>query len=305
MRVGWPPILFLSAVVHIGGLFVFLLAGSPHSYRPASETAEAPAVNLLLRSEASFGQPVVVASARLAQPVAKENGVPVLPSPTPQAVTGPAAVQPVNALALKDRNGAQVRLPSSFGSPTATQINSHNGVVFVLDISGSMYEPYAGATRLLLARQLLDQRIRDLKEETPFAVVVYGETARRNGPLVPANDATRGAAIHFIGQEYECGGGTNLPVGLALAQELHPGAILLISDGDFNMAAPELLPKANALLGPIGHGPSLAVLGIGPRANTDADRLLHALAEQQDGTYQSAQGGSLTADLTPKSVATP
>ena len=48
-------------------------------------------------------------------------------------------------------------------------------MVFILDISGSMYEPYAGSTRLAYARQTLSRRIRALKDGTPFAITLYAD----------------------------------------------------------------------------------------------------------------------------------
>ena len=179
--------------------------------------------------------------------------------------------------------------------------------MIVLDISGSMYENYAGSTRLNFARGLLAQRIRDLRDGTPFAIVVYGESALRSGPLVPANAETRRAGIAYLYQEYDCGGGTNLPVGLALGEELHAGSIVLATDGDLNMSASELLPQVHDILSRDGQAPAFTVFAVGPRPDTDAEKLLHELADQEGGTYQCLQGGSMTAALTPApaNVATP
>jgi uncharacterized protein with von Willebrand factor type A (vWA) domain len=199
-----------------------------------------------------------------------------------------------SALALKDASQPHVRWPSASElSPSrAPHLNRRDGIVFILDISGSMYEPYAGSTRLALARQLLAQRIRALKPGTLFAIAVYGETALTSGPLVPANDATRQAAIRFLDQDYPCGGGTNLPAGLDAAENLGMGAIVLVTDGDLNMSKAELLPQVDRILGAPGQSPSLTVLAIGPRPNTDAREILRAVAAQQDGTYLVGEGGN-------------
>jgi Mg-chelatase subunit ChlD len=275
-------------------VLLFLLAQLPNFRHLASAPAAEPgSLTLLLRSEASSSQPLTHLAARASQAIAKQNATPILPS-APRVAAQSAA--PSAALALRDKTDAQLR--AALSPPTAPRVDSGAGIVLILDISGSMYEPYAGSTRLALARQVLAQRIRDLKEGTPFALAVYGETALRSGPLVPANDLTRAAAIHFLDQDYACGGGTNLPAGLEVASELHMGAILLVTDGDLNMTAAELLPKTRSILGPEGACPALTIIGIGPRANTDAPRLLNELAEQQGGTYQSDEGGALTASLT-------
>jgi Mg-chelatase subunit ChlD len=168
-------------------------------------------------------------------------------------------------------------------------LDSHNGVVFLLDISGSMYEPCAGSTRLMFARQALSQRIRALKDGTPFAITLYAQIAHNSGPLVAASDATREAAVRFIMEDFDCGGGTNLPAGLASAQQLHAGHIVLASDGDLNISPTNLLVNARNILGPEGHCPALTVINISPRLNTDAESLLQSLADQQGGNCLTIQ----------------
>ena len=206
-----------------------------------------------------------------------------LPAPT---------VTPPPALALETNPNAHLRAlpPEAVLSPSpAPQLNSANGVVFILDISGSMYEPYAGSTRLALARQTMGRRIRALKDGTPFAITLYAAHARNSGPLVAANDATREAAVRFIMRDVDCGGGTNLPVGFASAQQLHPGALVLVSDGDLNISAYNLATQAGGILGPEGHCPGLTIVGIAPRVNAGADRLLQNLADTQGGSYCAQQ----------------
>ena len=147
-----------------------------------------------------------------------------------------------------------------------------------------MYEPYAGSTRLALARRILAQKIAALPDGAPFAVVVYGERTLRSGPLARANDSTRHYAIDFLNHDYDCGGGTDLPAGLATAQELHPGKMLVVTDGDLNMNGPEVLSKTFRVLGAKNISPSLEIIGLAPRAHTDATRLLQSIASQQGGT---------------------
>jgi len=168
-------------------------------------------------------------------------------------------------------------------------LNSKDGMVFLLDISGSMYEPYAGSTRLALARQALARRIHALKDGTPFAVAVYAQAGRRSGPLVVANNATREAAVRFIMQDFDCGGGTNLAGGLAMVQELHAGQIVLASDGDLNTSPRDLLCNADRILDSENHAPALTIVGVGPRPSTNAESILQSLAEQEGGKYLTVQ----------------
>jgi Mg-chelatase subunit ChlD len=211
-----------------------------------------------------------------------------------------AAATPPPSLALEANPNAHLRAlpPEAVLSPSpAPHLNGHDGIVFLLDISGSMYEKCAGSTRLAMARDVLSQRIRALKDGTPFAITVYAQTARNSGPLVAASNATREAAVHFIQEDIDCGGGTDLPSGLASAMLLEAGNLVLISDGDLNTTLNVLMDKARSILNPGNHGPMLTIVGISPRHNTDASTLLKSLASLTGGSYVAAEAGENTALL--------
>jgi hypothetical protein len=202
---------------------------------------------------------------------------------------------PPASLALETNPNAHIRplAPEAFLSPNPPpHVNSADGTVFILDISGSMYESYAGSTRLAFARASLVRRIRALKDGTPFAITLYAERACTSGPLVPANDSTRDAAVRYLNRDVDCGGGTNLPAALASAQQLDPGTLVLATDGDLNITAFHLAAQARQLLGPQEHCPSLTVIGIAPRPDTGAERLLQGLADEQGGTYCGEQNAA-------------
>jgi hypothetical protein len=289
--------LVISLALHgalAAGIALSYFHGAAMPVVALSEATTPNATVILLRSEATpaFPRP---ASAQPAAPVIAVNSLAALPSsPQPPIEKAPlaATVMPLPALALEANPNAHLEAlpPEAVLSPNpAPRLNSAEGVVFLLDISGSMYEPYAGSTRLAFARQTLSCRIRALKDGTPFAITLYAMRARNSGPLVAANDATREAAVRFMMRDVDCGGGTNLPAGLASARPLHPGALVLVTDGDLNISAFNLTAKARAILGPEGHCPSLTIVGIAPRSNTGDERLLQGLADQQGGTYGAEQ----------------
>ncbi len=275
--------LLISAVLHITLLAVFFFHFH-HQRGPASLSADqASNVTLIyaLRSEPS-------ASGQLTghgsfQPDPDPDGTSAPPLPPKPAESAAAA------LALQDKSLARLRSADLLNPGSPPRVNRAEGVVFILDVSGSMYEPFAGATRLAFARQILAQRIKSLRDGVPFALVVYGESAQRSGPLVPANDGTRAAATRFLAKEYDLGGGTNLPSGLTLAAELDMGSIVLVTDGDLNEKQEELLPQARAILGRAGESPALVIVGIAPRPGTGDDAILQALAAQQGGNYTVAK----------------
>ena len=161
-----------------------------------------------------------------------------------------------------------------------------------------MYEPYEGTSRLALARQVMANRIRALRNGAPFCIIVYGERAERTGPLVLANDTTRDAAVNFINHDHDLGGGTNLPTGFSLAAELSVGAILLVTDGDLNMSEAELFPQVRRILGTAREGPALTIIAIAPRPDTDAKDILQDLAARQGGIYVLGQMGDVPDLLT-------
>lgn len=295
MRPGFSLMLVVSLALH--GVVAAGIALTHFHVTSASTLAstDGKAITLiLLRSEETpdFQQPLAAPSilnpirskvstalSSPAQPVVEK----IIPTPT---------ITPPPSLALEANPNAHVRAlpPEAVLSPSpAPHLDGKNGVVFLLDISGSMYEPYAGSTRLAFARQVLAQRIKALKDGTPFAIAIYAQTARTSGPLVAASNATREAAIRYVMQDVDCGGGTNLPAGLESAAQLQAGTIMLASDGDLNISQFNLMAKARDILGPEGQCPKLVIIGIGPRPNTTARQLLQGLADQQGGTYCAEQ----------------
>jgi hypothetical protein len=291
VRIGFYPMLVLSLALHLG-----LGAGIAVSYfygvaKPGGATLETSS-----KTEAMM---LVTAQEKKTSLPAREPP----PSTRTVASTSPAAlpvlpqvVIPKSAtsapVAMEINPNAHVRaLPvESVLSPTpAPRLNSADGIVFILDISGSMYEPYNGTTRLALARQSLSRRILALKDGTPFAIALYALRATTSGPLVLASNATREAAVRFIMRDVDYGGGTNLPAGLAAAQELHPGALVIVSDGDLNTSTNALTTKAASILGSRERCPSLTVLGIAPRIEAGGERILQKLADYEGGTYRAEQ----------------
>jgi Mg-chelatase subunit ChlD len=243
----------------------------------------------------SMQTPVVSQPARtrpLIPAVIATSTVPLPVLPLPVVEKTPVISLPATAAVVEANPNARVRAipPDAVLSPSpAPHLNSADGIVFILDISGSMYEPYNGTTRLALAREILSRQILALKDGTPFAVTLYALRATTSGPLVVAGPATREAAVRFVMRDVDCGGGTNLPAGLASAGQLHPGALIVVTDGDLNMSSNDLTTKAAAILGSRDRSPNFNLIGIAPRINAGAERLMQKLTDYVGGTYQAAQ----------------
>ncbi len=287
--------LIVSVALHLGVAAGIALSYFHGTAVPAltsfQETTPASTVMLLRSQDISrISQTVQANPAGSAITAALSSRLP-LPSPAVTEKTHPAATSPA-ALAVETNPNANVHAapPDAVLSPTpAPRLNGADGVVFILDISGSMYEPYNGTTRLALARQTLSRQILALKDGTPFAITLYALRATTSGPLVAANDATRGGRSPFhharcrLRRRHESAGRPGC------AQQLHTGALVLISDGDLNMSTSNLTTRTAAILGPRDQCPSLTILGIAPRMDAGAERLMQKLADHQGGSYATEQ----------------
>ena len=198
--------LIVSLALHASlatGIAVSYLHGTALPATSSSQ-AKAPPV-LLLRSEPTPAlavqpappKPAITRFVTISRNAALPTSVSLVADKSPR----PPTVKQAAALAVEANPNAHIEAipPDAVLSPNPPpHLDGTNGVVFILDISGSMYEPYAGSTRLACARQTLGQRIRAMKDGTPFAIVLYAQRACASGPLVAASDATREAAVRFI-----------------------------------------------------------------------------------------------------------
>ena len=286
MRASLPLMIIASVAVHLGIVLGIVLTHF-HVTAPHASAIEASSSTTMDLQPLPMAPPPRPAKAVLAPKLVEQPTTPPAPAQpkvekVPEAVPAPAMPH------LEANPNAHVRVlpPEAVLSPTPPpQLDGANGVVFVLDISGSMYEAYNGATRLAFARDALTRRIQNLKDGTPFAIVLYAKRASASGPLVAASNETRDAASRFIQRDVDCGGGTNLPAGLIAAEELHTGSIVVVSDGDLNAPAYRLSEKMRDILGSPGHCAALTIVGIAPRLEVGDDRLLENIAEAQGGTY--------------------
>jgi hypothetical protein len=267
MRLGLPLMVLTSLSIHVIVLLFWLLSERPQPGSGSDKTAAPPGPVVIISREITPEQPIRPPS-HAPPPPPKPPTLADKSVPRPQPT--PASGQQISAEAILSGRGG----PHLIG-----------GVVFLLDISGSMYEPYAGVTRLALARKFIDRQIAALPNNTPFAIALYGETTRSSGPLVAASNTTRAAAVQYLAQDYDCGGGTNLPAGLDVAEDLRPSSVILVTDGDLNIADAKLMQEARRILGQ--PGPQLSVFGIAPRDNTGDEQLLEDLVHQQAGSYQA------------------
>ena len=255
-----------SLSLHVIALLFWMLTAQRPAGSGSGHEVEPPGPVVILSKEITPDQPSHPPTHAATQPPPQTPAVAAKPEPQPTP--------------SRETSASAQQILAGGGGP-----HLNGGVVFLLDISGSMYEAYAGATRLALARKFITRQINALPNGTPFAIALYGETTLHNGPLLPANPATRNAAEQYLISDFDCGGGTNLSAGLETAERLHPASIVLVTDGDLNVANDKLMKDARRILSP--PSPQLSVFGIAPRPNTGDEELLENLVHQQMGRYQS------------------
>jgi hypothetical protein len=306
MCVSFRLMILVSAAVHLCVGFGVVLAHFHFAVPRASKMEPSASMTMDLQPMPSAPAAKRV-EARPARKIAAKQNVSLTPPMPEQVAVAAKPAPPMPHLEANPNANVRALPPEAVLSPTPPpQLDGANGTVFVLDISGSMYEPYNGATRLAFARDVLARRIRELKEGTPFAVVLYAQRACASGPLVAASSVTRNAAVRYLQREVDCGGGTNLPAGLDAAENLHTGSIVVATDGDLNDNAYSLTTHIHDILGPVEHSPVLTIIGIAPRIEAGDDRLLQTIADAQGGAYavdDSAPSVIATAAVAAKSVA--
>jgi len=266
VRVGLPLMVLTSLSLHVIALLFWMLTAQRPAGSGSGHEVEPPGPVVILSKEITPDQPSHPPTHAATQPPPQTPAVAAKPEPQPTP--------------SRETSASAQQILAGGGGP-----HLNGGVVFLLDISGSMYEAYAGATRLALARKFLDRQIDALPNGTPFAIALYGESTLHNGRLVAADPATRTAAEQYLANDFDCGGGTNLSAGLETAQYLHPASIILVTDGDLHVANDKLMKDARRILG--AEGPQLSVFGIAPRPNTGDEEELENLVRQQRGSYQS------------------
>ncbi len=159
-----------------------------------------------------------------------------------------------------------------------------NNIVFLIDVSGSMY----GDDRLGLIQQAFTMLLENLTENDCVSIVTYASGVRT------ALDGARGSEktqIANILQDLEAGGSTNGEGGIQLAYEVAQkhfisngnNRVILATDGDFNVGISNKNDLKNLISEKRESGIFLSVLGVG-MLNTN-DSTMNTLATNGNGNY--------------------
>lgn len=160
-----------------------------------------------------------------------------------------------------------------------------NNVVFLMDVSGSMY----GADRLPLVQQAFTMLLPMLDVADTVSVVTYASSTKVLCEGLACTDSNKTKIANII-QDIEAGGSTNGEGGINLAyacaekymQSGGNNRVILATDGDFNVGASSPDALERLISDKATKGIDLTVLGFG-MGNT-RDDTMETLAKKGNGT---------------------
>lgn len=161
---------------------------------------------------------------------------------------------------------------------------SASNLVFLVDVSGSMYGP----DRLGLVKSSLKLLINNLREEDRVAIVVYAGEA---GVVLPSTSGSNKQKIREALDELTAGGSTAGGAGIQLAYDIARknyiregnNRVILCTDGDFNVGVSSSEGLERLVEKERKSGVFLTVLGYG--MGNYKDNKMQVLAEKGNGNH--------------------
>ena len=159
-----------------------------------------------------------------------------------------------------------------------------NNLTFLIDVSGSMFEP----DKLPLVKEGLELLVNQLRPKDRVAIVVYAGNAGLVLPSTPGSD--KGTILSAI-QSLEAGGSTAGGAGIKLAYEVAKenfidggnNRVILATDGDFNVGASSDGELEQLIESKRNDRIFLTVLGFG--TGNIKDSKMELLADKGNGNY--------------------
>jgi Ca-activated chloride channel family protein len=174
-------------------------------------------------------------------------------------------------IGLKAKEIAEENLPAS-------------NLVFLIDVSGSMYGP----TRLDLVKASMKLLVNNLREKDKVAIVVYAGSA---GEVLPSTSGSDKQKIKEALDQLTAGGSTAGGAGIQLAYKIAKqhfiekgnNRVILCTDGDFNVGISSEKDLENLIEQERKSGVFLTVLGYG--MGNYKDKKLQVLAQKGNGNH--------------------
>lgn len=119
-----------------------------------------------------------------------------------------------------------------------------NEIVYVIDVSGSM-----DGDRYRRVSAELIEAIQGLKSHQKFNIILFSAhaTAFRDDGIVAATQPVKRAAAVWLGGQF-CGGSTDPSAAMEMAVKMAPEKIVVLSDGEFDIAIPTYVTALNQSL---------------------------------------------------------
>lgn len=159
-----------------------------------------------------------------------------------------------------------------------------SNLVFLIDVSGSMYPP----NKLPLVQKSMELLLENLRPQDRVAIVVYASSSGLVLPSTSGEEKTKiSAAIHNLkaGGSTAGGAGIQLAYNTAVANLISGGnnRVILCTDGDFNVGASSDAEMTKLIESNRDKGVFLTVLGYG--MGNYKDNRLELLADKGNGNY--------------------
>ena len=166
----------------------------------------------------------------------------------------------------------------------ATEKLPASNLVFLIDVSGSMYGP----TRLDLVKSSLKLLVNNLRAKDKVAIVVYAGSAGEVLPSTPGSDKQK---ILEALNKLEAGGSTAGGAGIKMAYKIAAknfieggnNRVILCTDGDFNVGVSSAGELESLIEKERSSGVFLTVLGYG--MGNYKDGKMQSLAEKGNGNH--------------------
>lgn len=159
-------------------------------------------------------------------------------------------------------------------------------VVYLLDISGSMWRRIDARTRYEVAREEVRRSIRSLPEHVEFNIIVFADRAEGMAPEpITANAQGKQQAEDFLSRIPTMSGLTDLVAGFNLAFTMHPDSVFLLTDGVANLPDWKILEQVRHLQKQQETATRLYAVGMAPMQNNEGDQLLRKLTRAHGGSF--------------------
>ncbi|MDR1190153.1 MAG: VWA domain-containing protein [Verrucomicrobiales bacterium] len=159
-------------------------------------------------------------------------------------------------------------------------------IVFVIDVSGSMYEKTGTVTRMSRVFQQVEQTVWSLSAEQKFNIVLFASKAVPFAPAtVSASEEHKRRASAFLAGDVDCGGTTNMGEGLTLALTMRPDLIMLLTDGEADSKPESIKSQVELLRRKFCPTSRICAVGFYLEPESVSERLLRDLTTGAGGEY--------------------